>query len=69
MNANALNSVVEDYGHIIESLYLPNIDDRYVLSCSNSIKCCNHFVTFNLKNFPNEYLDKYHKTTVFVNVF
>lgn len=55
MNENALDSVVEDFEHLIPSLELPDEDDRHVLAVAIESKA-DCIVTFNLRDFPEEYL-------------
>lgn len=58
MNDNVLDSVVESYKHIIDGLELPDVDDRHVLAAAIQGNA-ETIVTFNLKDFPNDYLDRY----------
>jgi predicted nucleic acid-binding protein len=58
MNENVLDSVVEGYEHIIDGIELPDVDDRHVLAAAIQGNA-ETIVTFNLKDFPNGYLDRY----------
>ncbi len=58
MNNSILDCMVEDYEELIEGLKLPDINDVHVLAAA--IKSQSQvIVTFNLKDFPKEILDKY----------
>ena len=58
MNEHVLDSVVVGYEHIIDGLELPDVDDRHVLAAAIQGNA-ETIVTFNLKDFPNAYLDRY----------
>jgi predicted nucleic acid-binding protein len=51
MNRATRDSVVEGYEALVESLQLPDEDDRHVLAAAIHAKA-NIIVTFNLKDFP-----------------
>lgn len=60
---NAMNSAFPDsnitnYEEIIKSLSLPDINDRHILAAAIRINA-NVIVTFNLKDFPVDYLKPY----------
>lgn len=58
MNAAVPDSLVEGYESIVEGLLLPDKDDRHVLAAA--IKSgAQIIVTYNLKDFPSETLDKF----------
>jgi len=58
MNQAIPDSLVENYEGYIDSLELPDPDDRHVLAAG--IKCqADVIVTNNLKDFPNEVLSQY----------
>lgn len=58
MDANAPDSVVDDYEALIDALTLPDPDDRHVLAAA--IKgCASVIVTYDLKHFPAGVLAKY----------
>jgi predicted nucleic acid-binding protein len=58
MNEHVLDCVVESYEELIPSLKLPDENDRHVLAAA--IRCkADVIVTFNLKDFPSEELNKY----------
>ena len=58
MNNNVLDSIVEGYEHLIDGLQLPDEGDRHVLAAAIQANA-ETIVTFNLKDFPNDYLDRY----------
>lgn len=63
MDANVRDAKVEGYEDLINGLELPDPNDRHVLAAairSNS----DAIVTFNLKDFPQETLDKYAIETI-----
>lgn len=58
MNSHVRDCLVKDYHSLIESLKLPDENDRHVLGAA--IHCsANTIVTFNLKDFPKSELSKY----------
>ncbi len=58
MNENVRDCLVTGYEWMIESLELPDPDDRHVLAAA--IKCnAGVIVTMNLKDFPREVLSRY----------
>ena len=59
MNAHVRDALVTGYEPIVDTLELPDPNDRHVLAAA--IRCnADAIVTFNLKDFPQEYLDTYH---------
>lgn len=58
MNAHVRDCLVTDYEPLIESLTLPDKDDRHVLAAAIKGRC-DLIVTMNIKDFPAEELDKY----------
>lgn len=58
MNDAVLNSMVEGYEALEAGLTLPDPDDRHVLAAAIHAKC-DAIVTFNLRDFPKEQLDRY----------
>jgi predicted nucleic acid-binding protein len=58
MNAAVDNALVSGYEDIIDSLELPDPDDRHVLAAAISSQA-NYIITFNLKDFPAAILDKF----------
>lgn len=58
MNRHVRNVVVENYERLIDTLKLPDADDCHVLAAAIHSKC-NFIVTFNLRDFPREYLKNY----------
>ena len=58
MDAHVRDCLVEGYENLIPSLELPDPDDRHVLAAA-IVAGADVIVTFNLKDFPNEYLHKY----------
>ncbi len=58
MNMAFPDSSVEDFEELIPGLKLPDENDRHVLA--SAIQChADLIVTFNLKDFPNRYVDSY----------
>lgn len=58
MNDSVPNCLVTDYEGLIDTLELPDPDDRHVLAAA--IRCqAGVIVSFNLKDFPQEALDPY----------
>lgn len=58
MNDSVLDCLVVDYEDLATGILLPDRDDVHVLAAA--IKCqAQTIVTFNLKDFPNEVLQKY----------
>ena len=51
-------AMVEDYEQLTDALELPDPDDRHVLACAIQTKAA-VIVTDNLKDFPDEILDKH----------
>lgn len=58
MDTHAADSIVEGYEPLIDSLDLPDPDDRHVLAAAIHIKA-GAIVTNNLKDFPDEQLIPY----------
>ena len=58
MNANVRDCLVEGYEDIIAGLELPDADDRHVLAAAIRTRA-SVIVTYNLKDFPNEYLSNF----------
>jgi hypothetical protein len=55
MDDNARDALVTDFESLIPSLKLPDENDRHVLAAA--IRCsAGVIVTFNLKDFPSDYL-------------
>jgi len=52
------DAMVEGYDSIIETLYLPDFDDRHVLACAIHCKA-DQIVTNNLQDFPASYLKRF----------
>jgi hypothetical protein len=55
MNDAIEDSLVENYEYLIESLVLPDSNDRHVLAAA-IVGHADAIVTFNLKDFPEEYV-------------
>jgi len=58
MNRNAIDSLVTGFEHLIESIKLPDPDDRHVLAAAIA-SAATRIVTFNLKDFPTTSLQPY----------
>lgn len=58
MNTHAVGSLVEGYDSLIESLVLPDLDDRHVLVAAIKGKA-SIIVTYNLSDFPASALKPY----------
>lgn len=58
MNAHVRDCLVENYESLIDSLELPDVNDRHVLAAAIHAKA-NFIVTFNLKDFPPGKLEPY----------
>jgi len=52
------DAFVENYESLIEKLELPDPDDRHILAAAIKTNA-NTIVTWNLKDFPNEYLSQF----------
>ena len=59
MDDQADDAVVTGYESLIESLHLPDPDDRHVLAAA-IVGRADVIVTFNLKDFPDQELSPYH---------
>ena len=58
MDVHVKDAKVKGYGPLIDTLELPDPDDRHVLAAA--IRCgADAIVTFNLKDFPEEQLSSY----------
>jgi predicted nucleic acid-binding protein len=57
MNAHVRDCLVGNYESLISSLSLPDPDDRHVLAAAIRARA-DVIVTFNLKDFPAEALEK-----------
>lgn len=58
MNSNVRDCLITDYEDLIETLALPDPDDRHVLAAAIRGRC-DLIVTMNMKDFPPEALDRY----------
>lgn len=63
MNDAIEDSLIQDYQFVIESLQLPDPDDRHVLAAA-IVGHVDAIVTFNLKDFPAEEIMQRHKIEV-----
>lgn len=68
MNKAARDALVEDYDTLIESVKLPDENDRHVLAAAIHAKV-NFIVTFNLKDFPAKSLRPYGIVAVHPDIF
>ncbi|WP_422137535.1 PIN domain-containing protein [Endozoicomonas sp. ALC020] len=58
MNAHVRDAVVEGFEHLIDSVQLPDQDDRHVVAAA-IVANADVIVTYNLKDFPDEALTPY----------
>ena len=58
MDAHARDSLVTGFEHLIPSIELPDADDRHVLAAAIQ-SGASLIITFNLKDFPLEQLNRY----------
>lgn len=58
MDAKTRDALVDGYEILIESLNLPDENDRHVLAAAVAGRC-DVIVTFNLNDFPEDELSKY----------
>ncbi len=58
MNLHVRDCLVSDYAEIINTLRLPDENDRHVLAAAISCRA-DAILTFNLNDFPNEILSSY----------
>lgn len=58
MNAHVRDALVEGYEHLINSIVLPDQDDRHVVAAAIAANA-DVIVTYNLKDFPDEALAPY----------
>lgn len=58
MNWAVADCLVEDYEDLVESLTLPDANDRHVLAAGIRATC-NAIITFNLPDFPQDYLARF----------
>lgn len=68
MNRAVPDCVVKDYEPLVKGLDLPDEDDRHVLAAA--IKCgASVIVTYNLRDFPTEFLECYEIEALHPDVF
>ena len=58
MDCNVRDCLIEGYEPLIETLYLPDSNDRHVLAAA-IVGQCDVIVTFNLKDFPKKELEPF----------
>jgi predicted nucleic acid-binding protein len=58
MNSAVLDCLVENYQDLEVGLKLPDVNDKHVLAAA-IVAGCDVIVTFNIKDFPSNELDKY----------
>jgi predicted nucleic acid-binding protein len=68
MNAHTRDSIVENYEGLIESLDLPDPNDRHVLAAAIHAQA-DLIVTFNLRDFPSNKISKYEIKAVHPDAF
>jgi hypothetical protein len=59
MDSHVIGCLVKDYDKYIPRINLPDEKDRHVVAVAIKAKA-NVIVTFNLKDFPGEEIQKYH---------
>lgn len=68
MNAHTRDAVVENYEYLIDSLKLPDENDRHVLAAAVYAKA-SLIVTFNLRDFPADELSSHTVEAIHPNEF
>lgn len=68
MNAHTRNAIVENYENLINSLKLPDKNDRHVLAAAIQAKA-DLIVTFNLRDFPAGELSRYGVEAIHPDIF
>jgi hypothetical protein len=58
MNMHVRDCLVDDYQQLIETLSLPDPNDRHILAAAIH-SGCSSIITYNLKDFPKSVLEKY----------
>ena len=66
MDTHAKDARVKRYSDLIPKLELPDANDRHVLAAAIRGKA-SYIVTFNLKDFPESYLQKYSLESIYGN--
>lgn len=61
MDTCVIDCIVEDFEHLIKSIDLPDNDDRHVVAASIH-SSADRIITFNLKDFPTDKLERYNLT-------
>ncbi len=73
MNMSVRDCLVENYQYLIPTLSLPDSNDRHVLAAAIH-SCSSVIVTYNLKDFPKEVIEKHgieakHPDEFLINLF
>jgi predicted nucleic acid-binding protein len=68
MNQSVLDSLVDDFDEIESTLNLPDSNDNHVLAAA-IVSHANIIITFNLKDFPANYLNQYGMTAMHPDIF
>ena len=68
MNLHVRDALVEGYEGLVESLILPDNDDRHVLAAAMHSQC-DFIVTFNLRDFPIAALEPYRMKAIHPDEF
>jgi len=68
MNNHVLDCLVFGYERLINSLKLPDPNDRHVLAAAIHAKC-SVILTYNLKDFPSRILEKYNIVAIHPDPF
>jgi predicted nucleic acid-binding protein len=58
MNANVRDCLIENYEFLVESIKLPDPDDRHLVAAAIKSNA-SYIITYNLKDFPNDALEQY----------
>lgn len=68
MNQNVRDCLVENFEYLIETLDLPDLDDRHILAAAIKSNA-DYILTFNLRDFPENILKNHRLKAVTPDVF